>query len=110
MNDARAGHSMNTSFAQTCEAQSRGVAIAGYRAGYNAGLASTQSSQPSTLINVNIGGGSQEPRKRFYCEIQAFTKTFSAWGSTQLEAEVAAKQQCTQNYNVMHCNEISCRQ
>jgi hypothetical protein len=109
MNDARQNKPMDQFFGQSCDAGSRDAAKNGYRRGYQEGLASVQTETPSTLINVNIGG-SASTNKRFYCEAHAFTKTFSAWGQTELEGRVNAKNKCMESYNEMHCEDIVCRQ
>ena len=106
MNDANTGKPMDQSFARGCEGVTRDTAQLCYRKGYNAGLAHIQAQKPSTEINVNFGNSST---KNFYCEVHAFTKTFSAWGGTELEARVKAKNNCTEHYNEMHCNEIECK-
>lgn len=109
MNDAREGKPMSTYFGQECPTESRSAAITGYRNGYTAGLASTQTpANTGTQINVNIGGGEVASDKNFYCEAHAFTSTFAAWGATQLEARVNAKNKCMQQYHEMHCGDITC--
>jgi hypothetical protein len=109
MNDSRAEKPMDQSFAQACDASRRDTALLGYRRGYGEGLASLQAGKPATLINVNLGTGTDGSQKKYYCEVKAFTKTFSAWGSSELEARVGAKKSCTQEYNEMHCEEAECK-
>ncbi len=104
MNDARDGKPMDSSFGSGCE-NGREAALQGYREGYQSGLAHLQSQRP-TEINVNFGGA---PRKKYFCEIHAFTQTYSAWGATELEAREEAKKQCTKHYNPMHCEDFTCK-
>jgi hypothetical protein len=111
VNDAREGRPMDSSFFMSCQPGSKEAAIAGYQNGYGAGIASIPP-QP-TQINVNVGGapawGPVGGERRAYCEIHAFTNTFSAWGPNELEAQVRAKEKCKQQYNEMHCGDIRCR-
>jgi hypothetical protein len=106
MNDARAHKPMDTYFAGSCEGPTRDAAQAGYRDGYNAGLAANQGEQPATQIIVNTG---ERDRRRFFCEVHAFTKTYAGWGSSEMEARAEATRHCTSEYNEMHCREAECR-
>ena len=106
VNDARQGLLMNQSFAQSCEPSIIVAVQAGYKKGYQDGIAMVQADKPATQINGNIGGDNS---KAYHCEAKAFSETFSAWGSSELEARLAATEKCTQKFHKMHCDRIECQ-
>ncbi len=107
MNAARGDQPMDLSFARLCDPTSSAIALEAYKKGYTEGLASKTDRSPK--INVNIGHGIKDSQKNFHCEVRAFTDTYSAWGSTRLEAEVSAKDQCKVKHHEMHCDSVSCK-
>jgi hypothetical protein len=112
MSDAREGKPMNAmSLTQVCDPPTTEAAMRGYRNGYKDGLASKREEVPETQINVNIGGGGDggSSSKKYLCEVKAFTETFSAWGSSELEASEKAKKKCAKRYHEMHCDEVKCK-
>lgn len=99
--------------------------MSAYRKGYESGVASTKEpvsdserGNHGTIINVGIGNGvrlgtgrgsmTRSNPKAWFCEIKIFGQTYSAFGSTQLEAKQAAKLKCSTETNEMHCEDISC--
>lgn len=111
-------------------------AMKGYREGFEKGVSQTQATNSSngnsggntnngTIVNIGIGGGgvglgrpgydNSKPvqnDRAFYCEYQAFTSHFEAFGPTLLEAQRSVRLQCEQKYNRMHCddeNDLKCR-
>jgi hypothetical protein len=83
--------------------------MAGYREGYAAGIEATKKPVPSTMINVNLGGGSGQSEKAYFCETHAFTKRFAAFGATEIEARESVKAKCASEYHEMHCGNATCR-
>lgn len=137
-NDGTEGRPMESSFLERCRPDLRDPSYKGYREGYDKGkkeyevkMAEFRKSQMApppppmpppaqpgsgTLINVNIGGNqnvgpaNQTNPRAYYCEVKAFTMTFSGWGPTQLEATRTAIANCTAKYHQMHCDAVSCSQ
>jgi len=47
--------------------------------------------------------------KRFFCKVNAFNKTYQAFGATDVEARAKTMTDCRKDYAEMHCAEIECR-
>jgi hypothetical protein len=70
-------------------------------------------------IQINTGGNTpaQNPApgaqsavnpKAWYCQAEAFTKKYDAFGPTQLEAKKTVMDQCIRDHHEMHCK-ASCK-
>lgn len=75
-----------------CASGAKAQALRGYNEGYSSARANENSigGMIGNVINSHVRGGSS-----YNCEIEVFTDTFSAKGSTRAEALYNAKQICT---------------
>jgi hypothetical protein len=138
-NDGLDGRAMGSSFLDACREDLRAQGQDGYHVGYESGrqrfdvrmkeVSANHSDNPPLTqpptppagathtnngVQINFSGGalgapSAPNPKAWYCSVQAFTATFEAFGPTQLEAHQRTMQNCVQQYNPMHCQEIKCQ-
>jgi hypothetical protein len=109
-NDFQEQEPMNSARFGDCPANTRDAAFKGYREGYEKARGPQPSIGPGG-VNIQIGGTQINipSSKAFYCEMEAFMKSYDAFGKTKTEAARNAKAKCMKENHPMHCDQIRCR-
>ena len=107
--DAKNGMDPRINQFSVCGSEISKEAMKGYNKGYSETLKLLNQSND---IEVNVPGiqirYDHRSKKKYICKVEAFGKSFSAYGPTKEEAREKATMKCQKKYHKMHCDDAKC--
>ncbi len=107
VNDATAGHPMNSMYFSPCPDATKEATLKGYRDGYQTGLGS----RPTSVQQVQVNIQNADSARPFFCEIKNFEKSHFAFGATLLEAQKEVERKCMkEDKSGFSCTNPQCKE